>query len=173
MYLMTVKFLKSQCMLLLWFMLRNNSKTKTQNFLSLCGSSNNTEQTGTSHQPLWDSWVQCFFITHPKYKHAPGTNAVLYQSSHCQYFQFQLKCGTGYFHYISYEDKADVKALEQQQLASSVSASSLRAESKDTAQQPGSVRTKTPWIRCVLQEACSWYLHQFKFCLSACKFYGA
>lgn len=44
---------------------------------------------------------------------------------------------------------------------------------KDTAQQPGSVRTKTPWIRCVLQEACSWYLHQFKFCLSACKFYGA
>lgn len=110
MYLMTVKFPKSQCVLLLWFMLRNNCKMKkTQNFLSLCDSPNNTEQTGTSHKSASQSEISGFNVfSSPTWNinMLPGTGHVLYQSSHCQYFQFQLKYGTGYFHYISCEDKA-------------------------------------------------------------------
>lgn len=107
---MTVKFPKSQCILLLHITLRNNSKTKkTHNLLSLCDNPNNTEQTGTSHKSTSQSEISGFNVFSSPIRNTntlPGTSDALYQSSHCQYFQFQLKYGTGYFHHISYEDKA-------------------------------------------------------------------
>lgn len=97
-------------MLLLWFMLRNNSKTKkTQNFLSLCDSPNNTEQTGTSHKSTSQSEISGFSVFSFPIQNInmlPGTSDALYQSPHCQYFKFQLQYWTGYFHSISYQDKA-------------------------------------------------------------------
>lgn len=104
--------------------------TKLGFFLKLssgkeCDSPNNTEQTGTSHKSTSQSEISGFNVFSPPIQNInmlPGTSDALYQSSHCQYFKFQLNMELGIF------------IMEKQQVANSVSISLIKAESNYTAQ---------------------------------------
>lgn len=168
-------------MLLLWFMLKNNSKTKkTQNILFFCDSPNNTEQKGTSHKSTSQSEISGFSVFSSPISNTnmlPGTSIKIHlqciRHLTANIFNFCWNTELDIFLTLVMKTKLDMKATEQQQLASSVSISLVKAESNHTAQQPRfSTGSQAPWTRCVLQKGTFWYLlqpfNQYEFYLSVC-----
>lgn len=145
MYLITVKSHKSQCMLLLWSMLRNSGKTKKlSNFLSYW-TVQTAEKMDTSYRSMSQSEIFGLnvFSSLLKYKHAPRNKwCIISIISHANIFYFSWSMALVIFITLVRRTKLDMKDIEQKHMANSASVSSIKAVSNNIDQQvsiiPGS-----------------------------------
>lgn len=113
------------------------------------------------YEPIWNFWLQCFFISYLKYKLSPRKKWCFVSTiSHANIFYFSLNTALVFFITLAVRTKLNTKDIEQQQMANSASVPLVKAASSNIDQNRSIITgSHAHWTKvCIIK---SHVLHTF------------